>query len=145
MYGIFIFKIKQIFEISHWQIISNFVYLSSQTVYIQIMNRKTVIMRKKFLICTFIIIINNSSRFLCNLLILFYFILFFFNCYLAVPRPALSHSRGDSLTNPMLITAFCTSSTRRSPGALWWGWVPKPGRAPSGVWTGNLLVLIPMP
>ena len=32
--------------------------------------------------------------------------LFFFNCYLAVPQPTLSHSQGDSLTNPMLITAF---------------------------------------
>ena len=30
----------------------------------------------------------------------------FFNCYLAGPRPTLSHSQGDSLTNPMLITAF---------------------------------------
>ena len=31
---------------------------------------------------------------------------FFFNCFLAVPRPTLGHSQGDSLTNPMLITAF---------------------------------------
>ena len=31
---------------------------------------------------------------------------FFFNCYLAVPRPTLGHSQGDSLINPMLITAF---------------------------------------
>ena len=31
---------------------------------------------------------------------------FFFNCYLAVPRPTLGHYRGDSLTHPMLITAF---------------------------------------
>ena len=30
----------------------------------------------------------------------------FFNCYLAVSRPTLGHSQGDSLTNPMLITAF---------------------------------------
>ena len=30
----------------------------------------------------------------------------FFNCYLAVPQPTLDHSQGDSLTNPMLITAF---------------------------------------
>ena len=30
----------------------------------------------------------------------------FFNCYLAVPRSTLDHSRRDSLTNPMLITAF---------------------------------------
>ena len=31
---------------------------------------------------------------------------FFFKCYLAVPWPTLGHSQGDSLTNPMLITAF---------------------------------------
>ena len=30
----------------------------------------------------------------------------FFNCYLAVPWPTLGHSQEDSLTNPMLITAF---------------------------------------
>ena len=30
----------------------------------------------------------------------------FFNCYLALPQPNLSHSRCDSLTTPMLITAF---------------------------------------
>ena len=35
-----------------------------------------------------------------------FFFFFFFNCYLAVPRPTLGHSQGDSLTNPMLITAF---------------------------------------
>ena len=32
--------------------------------------------------------------------------IFFFNCYLAAPRPTLGHYRGDSLTHPMLITAF---------------------------------------
>ena len=31
---------------------------------------------------------------------------FFFNCYLAAPRPTLGHYQGDSLTHPMLITAF---------------------------------------
>ena len=31
---------------------------------------------------------------------------FFLNCYLAVQRPTLGHSQGDSLTNLMLITAF---------------------------------------
>ena len=46
-----------------------------------------------------------------------FFALFFFNCYLAVPLPTLGHSRGDSLTKPMLITSFSTSSSRRSPGA----------------------------
>ena len=42
---------------------------------------------------------------------------FFCNCYLAVPLPTLGHSRGDSLTKPMLITSFSTSSSPRSPGA----------------------------
>ena len=31
----------------------------------------------------------------------------FFNCYLAAPWPTLGHSQGDSLTDPMLIIAFC--------------------------------------
>ena len=30
----------------------------------------------------------------------------FFYCYLAFPQSTLGHSRGDSLTNPMIITAF---------------------------------------
>ena len=30
----------------------------------------------------------------------------FFNCYLAAPRLTLGHSQEDSLSNPMLITAF---------------------------------------
>ena len=62
-----------------------------------------------------------------------FFCFFFWNCYLAVPRPTLGHSRGDSLINPMLITAFSSSSTRRSRGTSRGDWVPKPGRAPSGV------------
>ena len=55
----------------------------------------------------------------------------FFNCYLAVPWPTLGHSPGDSLTNLMLITAFCTYLTQRSLGALLRGWIPEPGGAPS--------------
>ena len=31
---------------------------------------------------------------------------FFFTCYLAAPRPTLSHYRGGSLTHPMLITCI---------------------------------------
>ena len=46
-----------------------------------------------------------------------FFFFFFFNCYLADPQPFLGHSQGDSLTNPMLITAFLANLTRRSPGA----------------------------
>ena len=34
------------------------------------------------------------------------YIFYFFNCYLAAPRPTSGHYRGDSLTHPMLITAF---------------------------------------
>ena len=33
-------------------------------------------------------------------------LVFSFNCYLAVPRPTLGYSQGDSLTNSMLITTF---------------------------------------
>ena len=33
-------------------------------------------------------------------------IFLFFNCYLAAPRPILGYYRGDSLTHPMLMTAF---------------------------------------
>ena len=41
----------------------------------------------------------------------------FFNCYLAAARPILGHSQGDSLTNPMLITAFylCQPEDHREP------------------------------
>ena len=35
-----------------------------------------------------------------------FFFFFLNNCYLAVPQPTLGHSQGDTLTNPMLITAF---------------------------------------
>ena len=42
----------------------------------------------------------------CNSGSCFVFVLFFFNCYLAAPWPTLGHSQGDSLTKPMLITAF---------------------------------------
>ena len=37
---------------------------------------------------------------------IFFFFFFFFNYYLAAPRPTSGHYRGDSLTHPMLITAF---------------------------------------
>ena len=36
-------------------------------------------------------------------------------------------------------------STQRSLEATWRGWVPKPGRAPSRIWTRNLLILISTP
>ena len=50
---------------------------------------------------------NKYKNMLClKCLISICFFFFFFNCYLADPRPTLSHSQGDSLTNTMLITAF---------------------------------------
>ena len=42
----------------------------------------------------------------------------FLNYHLAVPWLTLDHSQGSSLTNPMLITAFLTISTRRSYAAF---------------------------
>ena len=57
-------------------------------------------------------------------------------CYLAVAQSTLSHCQGDSLTNPMLITAFLMLIwTQRLP------WVPKPSGARSRTWTGNLSIL----
>ena len=41
-----------------------------------------------------------------NFLNVIFFFFFFCNCYLAAPRPTSGHYRGDSLTHPMLITAF---------------------------------------
>ena len=41
----------------------------------------------------------------------------FFNCYLTTPGPTLGYFQGERLTSPMLITAFLSNSTRRSPGA----------------------------
>ena len=41
----------------------------------------------------------------------------FFNCYLAAQQPTLGCCWGGSLTKPMLMTAFATYPTRRSPGA----------------------------
>ena len=62
------------------------------------------------------------------LLLIYYLFKLLFGC----PRPALCHSGRDRLTNPMLITAFSTISTRRFSGTSWRGWIPKPGRALSG-------------
>ena len=42
----------------------------------------------------------------------------------------------------MLITAFYSCSTQRSPGTSSRGWVPKSGQAPSGDWTGILIINI---
>ena len=58
---------------------------------------------------------NPAAKLLNSGVVFFFFN--FFNCYLADPRSTLGHSQGDSLANPMLITAFLVNSTRRSPGA----------------------------
>ena len=61
--------------------------------------------------------------------------------YLAAFWPILGHYLGDSLFHPTFISAFCLVLIRRSPEASWWGWVPKPSRAPSEGWTWNLPIL----
>ena len=50
--------------------------------------------------------VKNCIKKLYSFFVFFFVFVFFFNCYLAVPRPTLGHYRGDSLTHPMLITAF---------------------------------------
>ena len=62
-------------------------------------------------IMNFIMIMNLNMNFISHVFLeklqrYTNFFFFIFNCCLAVPRPTLTHSRGDSLTNPMLITAF---------------------------------------
>ena len=52
-----------------------------------------------------------------KILILFIFF-YFFNCYLVDPRPTLCHCWGDSLTNPMLITAFDSRFDPKVAGSL---------------------------
>ena len=67
---------------------------------------------------------------------------FFFNCYLAALRPTLGHSQGDSVTNPMLITAFVHigPKSHREPrnevGSL------SPAKCLAGFETGTFLFLL---
>ena len=64
----------------------------------------------------------------------------FFISYLAAPRLTLGHYWGNSLSHLMLITAlfsFEWKTTRSLVADL----VPKPGWAPSGVWTGTFQIL----
>ena len=55
---------------------------------------------------------NNLKEPLCSTCIYLFlpkitiFLNFVLNCYLAAPQPTLGHYRQDSLTHPMLITAF---------------------------------------
>ena len=55
---------------------------------------------------------------------------------LAAQQLTLAHYWADNVTHPMLINVFIQVSTYRSQGV----WIPKPGQAPSGVWTRNLSI-----
>ena len=61
--------------------------------------------------------------------------LLFFIYSLAAPWPTWGHYWRDSVTHPMLITAFIQVSTQMSLEGFWlpWGWFLKPGRVPSWV------------
>ena len=58
---------------------------------------------------------------------------FFFSFSLAAPRLFFGQYQRESFIDPMLVSAFCRFLTRRSPGALLQGLVPKPK-----VWSLNL-------
>ena len=53
----------------------------------------------------------------------------------------MGHCWGGSLTHLMLITVFVEFWL----GTMYWGWIPKLGEAPSGVWTEYHLILIAVP
>ena len=75
--------------------------------------------KKNFFICPNVSCLkNDETAFSFNLKALFVLKIFFFNCYLAVPRPTLGHSQGDSLTNLMLITAFLYMFDPKVTGSL---------------------------
>ena len=65
------------------------------------------------------------------------------NCNLTVPWLTLCHCWGYSLNNLMLITAYYSSLTWRSLGALYnkFGSQTRPSQTPSGVWTGILPII----
>ena len=63
---------------------------------------------------------------------------FFFSIYLAAPRLIVLW-RKNSITQ--LNRCIYQLSIRRSPGASWRDWIPNPGRATSGDWSGNLSIL----
>ena len=56
-------------------------------------------------------------------------------CCLSAPRSTMGHYRAFSL-----VTMYYQFSTQTSHGASKWGWVCKPGRGPSEVWTCSLLI-----
>ena len=72
------------------------------------------------------------------------YIRLFFDCYLVVPQPTLSYYWGDSLTHPILTTAFLHfwPEGHQEPHSR--GCIPTPSRVPSGVWAWNLPTLITM-
>ena len=65
------------------------------------------------------------------------------HCNLTVPWPTLCHCWGYSLNNLMLITAYSSSLTWRSLGALYnkVGSQTQTSQTPSGVWTGILPII----
>ena len=74
-----------------------------------------------------------------NSLLICFFIYYLLFGYTATNFGPLSKI---SLANPILITTFLKlMSTQRSLKSSWRGWVPKPDRVPSRVWTRNLLIL----
>ena len=60
-------------------------------------------------------------------------VVFFFICYLAAPGSALGHIEGPISFNHDAKNCVLSYSTQKSPGASKRGWVPTPGRAPSGI------------
>ena len=58
--------------------------------------------RQKTIFLAYLGPLKANYRLFCS----YFFFFFFFNYYLAAPRPTSGHYRGDSLTHPMLITAF---------------------------------------
>ena len=65
--------------------------------------------------------------------IVYHFFFLLFDCPMANSGP-FSREKPHSL---ILITAFWTILTQRSPGTSWWGWIPKHSWVLSGTWTGS--------
>lgn len=62
-------------------------------------------------------------------------------CFLSaiwLPHGQLWAITEETATPILCLSAFCQFVTKRSPEASYPGWVPKPSRGSSGVWTINL-------
>ena len=66
----------------------------------------SILTTKHFLLALRLYSVTGMRQIIQILHMMGHFFFFFFNCYLAAPRPTSGHYRGDSLTHPMLITAF---------------------------------------